>query len=347
MDLIVIGINHKTAPVEIREKLSFTGKRIAEVNSQLKERAELTEALVLSTCNRVEIYAAVKARDEECLGRIKKFLGDYHQINIADYENRFYVFKNQEAIGHLFKVASGLDSMVIGEMEILGQVKKAYQDARESRATGKALNRLFEKAFNTAKKIRTETLITRGTVSVSSAAVRLARKILGELADKKALIIGAGSVGEQLGQNLKKNGLKSIFVTNRTFEKAQNLASRFGAQAVSFENFRDKLSEVDIIIASTGAPHCIIRKDDIAGIMPRRRQKPLFLIDLAVPRDIEDEVNKIDNVYVYNIDDLQKIVDDNLALRKNELDSCNKIIEKASVHFINWLVKENLKHHEA
>lgn len=346
MELVVLGINHKTAPVEVREKLSFCGKHIAEVNLLLKEIAALSENLILSTCNRVEIYVVIKKDDSDCLSRISNFLGEYHKINISDFENRFYLHRNEKVVEHLFRVSSGLDSMVLGEMEILGQVKEAYRAAHNAKTTGKVLHRLFEKAFNTAKKIRTETAITRGTVSVSSAAVRLARKILGELADKKVLIIGAGKVGEQLVLYLKKNGIKSILVTNRTFEKAQVLAKNFGAEAVAFENYRDKLNDVDIVIASTGAPHCIVKKDDIMHLIPKRHQKPLFLIDLAVPRDIEAEVNKIDNVYLYNIDDLQKIVDENLALRKNELDNCNKIIENASLHFKNWLVKENLKRHE-
>lgn len=346
MDLIVLGINHKTAPVEVREKLSFTAKPIIEVNRLLKERALLGENLILSTCNRVEIYAAVKKGDTDSLNRIKSFLGEYHKINISEFENRFYTHKNEGVIEHLFKVASGLDSMVIGEMEILGQVKHAYHDARQSHTTGKILNRLFEKAFNTAKRIRTETAITRGTVSVSSAAVRLARKILGGLDDKKVLIVGAGFVGEQLVLCFKKNGLKSIFVTNRTFEKAQMLAENFGALVLTFENYRDKLSEVDIVITSTGAPHCIINKDDIARLMPKRHQRPLFLIDLAVPRDVEADVNKVDNVYLYDIDDLQKIVDENIALRKNELENCEQIIVSARQRFVGWLVNENIKHDE-
>lgn len=344
--MVVLGINHKTAPVEVREKFSFTGKHIAEVNHLLSVHAALSENLILSTCNRVEIYAVTKKDDSDCLNRIRNFLGEYHKINISDFENRFYLHKNEKVVEHLFRVSSGLDSMVIGEMEILGQVKEAYRAAHNAKTTGKVLHRLFEKAFNTAKKIRTETAITRGTVSVSSATVRLARKILGELADKKVLIIGAGKVGEQLVLYLKKNGLKSILVTNRTFEKAQVLAKNFGAEAVIFENYHDKLSDVDIVIASTGAPHSIIKNDDIMHLMPKRHQRPLFLIDLAVPRDVEQEVNKIDNVYLYDIDDLQKIVDENINLRKSELENCEKIIVSARQRFIEWLANEDLKHHE-
>ncbi len=343
MKLAVIGINHKTAPVEIREKFSFSPKQIIEVNRLLKEKGISSENLVLSTCNRMEIYAVAR-EGSDYIDSVKEFLSRFHNLSLTDYKDIFYVYRDKEAIEHLFRVASGLDSMIIGEMEILGQVKKAYQDARESRSTGKVLNRLFEKAFNTAKKIRTDTSVGRGAVSVSSAAIRLAKKILGDLSDKVALIIGAGTIGEQLVLYLKKNGIKNILVANRTLEKAKVLTEKFAATAVSFDEFRQKLGEVDIVITSTGAPHCIIHKADIIGLMPERKQKPLFIIDLAVPRDVEAEVNKIDNVYLYNIDDLQKIVEQNISLRKNELDTCNRIIGNSSQALMGWWLKEKAKH---
>ena len=342
MDLVVIGINHKTAPVEIREKFSFSPRKAVEANRLLKRSAFLAENLILSTCNRMEIYA-VANRNNDCVDNIKIFLSRFHNLNFSDHESRIYIRKDKDAVEHLFAVAAGLDSLVIGEMEILGQVKKAYLDARESMTTGKVLNRLFEKAFNTAKKIRTETFISRGVVSVSSAAVRLAEKILGELKNKTVLIIGTGTVGEQLVLYLSKNGIKSILVTNRTLEKAQDLAVRFDAKAVSFEDFKRVLEDIDIVIASTGAPHHIIHKDDIVSLMPKRKQRPLFIIDLAVPRDVEAEVNSIDNVYLYNIDDLKNIVDENISVRKNELDSCSKIIDSSAQRFMSWLVSENIK----
>jgi len=342
MDLLVVGMNHKTAPVEIREKISFGAKQLVEVNRQLKASACLEENLVLSTCNRVEIYAlANHSRDHT--QEIEDFLSRFHNLNIADYKDSLYVHRNKAAIEHLFKVAAGLDSMVIGEMEILGQVKQAYQDARQSRTTGKVLNRLFEKAFNTAKEIRTETFISRGTISVSSLAVKLAKKIFGRLSDKKVLIIGAGKVGEQLVLYLKEEGIGSIQVTNRTFEKAQGLASRFGAQALPFEEFPGSLAQMDIIITSTGAPHHILRKEEISSLISARKQRPLLIIDLAVPRDVEAQVNKIDNVYLYNIDDLEKIVDETLMFRMSELDRCFKIIGASSEKFIHWLAREKIE----
>lgn len=342
MELAVIGINHKTAPVAIREKFSFSSGRTVEVNRLLKENVSLAENLILSTCNRVEIYA-VANHNKDYVDNIKNFLTKFHNLNLLDYQDKIYIYKDKEAVRHLFRVAAGLDSMVIGEMEILGQVKKAYQDARESLTTGKALNRLFEKAFNTAKKLRTDTFIGWGPVSVSSLAVKLAEKILGGLSDKTVLIVGTGIIGEQVALYLKKGGIKSILVTNRTFEKAKSLSDKFSAAALPFEDFRSKLAETDIIIASTGAPHCIIRKSDILSIMPKRKLRPLFIIDLAVPRDVEAEVNKIDNAYLYNIDDLDKIVKENIKLRKSELDKCSDIIAAAAERFMSWLASEKIK----
>ncbi len=342
MDIAVIGINHKTAPVQIREKLSFSPKKAVEANRLLKESLSLEENLILSTCNRVEIYV-VSDRNKDYVSGIKDFLSRYHGLDLSEYEESIYVRKDKEAVEHLFGVVAGLDSMVIGEMEISGQVKKAYQDARESLVTGKVLNRLFEKALNTSKKIRTKTLISQGAVSVSSVAVRLAEKILGRLDDKRALIIGTGAIGEQLLMYLRKNNVKSILVANRTMEKAQGLAGRFSATAVPFEVFLDKLADVDIVIASTGAPHHIIHSNDILSLMPRRKQRPLFIIDLAVPRNVEEEINRIDNVYLYNIDDLEKIVNENIKFRKGELDNCFEIIKTSAGNFMDWLVSEKIK----
>jgi glutamyl-tRNA reductase len=341
MDLLVVGMNHKTAPVEIRERFSFGSTQIAQVNRLLKESASLEENLVLSTCNRIEIYAIARHKRDHIMD-IEGFLGRFHNLNIFDYKDRLYVHRDKAAVEHLFKVASGLDSMVIGEMEILGQVKKAYQEARESRTTGKVLNRLFEKAFHTAKEIRTETFVSRGAVSVSSVATHLAKKILGQLRGKKVLIVGAGKMGEQSVLYLKNEGIGSILVANRTFEKAWDLAARFGARAIPFEDFKSKLTEIDIVITSTGAPHYIIYKDDISSLMPARKQRPLFIIDLAVPRDVEAQVNQIDNVYLYDIDDLQKTVNETISLRRDELDSCFQIIRASSEKFLRWLVTERL-----
>jgi len=346
MKLFVVGINHKTAPIEIREKLSFPKQNIINANWRLKDTGGLEEGLILSTCNRVEIYAVANSQKNDYFDKVKYFLSRYHDINTLDFENQLYYLNDEDAVKHLFKVASGLDSMVIGEMEILGQIKSAYQDAVASKTSGKVLHRLLQKAFSTAKKVRTETFICRGAVSVSSVAVKLSEKILGTLADKKVFIIGAGKVAEQLIQYLKKDGIKSISVANRTFEKVRLLADNFGVQAVKYENFSEHLAGADIVITSTGAPHLVIHKQDIVDIMPKRKQKPLFIIDLAVPRDCDVEAGKIDNVYLYDIDDLQKIVEKNLALRHGELDNCQRIIAESSRRFTSWLIAENIKNEE-
>lgn len=343
MKLFVVGINHRTAPVEIREKLSFGLEDIVEANCLLRQRLGLEEGLILSTCNRVEIYAVANIGHQDYINQIKYFLSQFHNINPLEFQDRLYVYRDNEAVKHLLKVASGLDSMVKGEAEILGQLKKAYHQAKESKATGKILNRLFQKTFNTAKKIRTDTFISHGLVSVSTVAVRLAKKILGDLYGKKVLIIGAGKVGEQSVLYLKKNGIDSILVTNRTFEKAQLLADNFGATSVRFEDLCQSLIDIDIIIASTSAPHCIIAQQDILSLMPKRKQKPIFIIDLAVPRDVEAEVNQIDNVYLYDIDDLQQIVDRNITLRENEVDNCNRIIDVSCQRFKDWLMYEEAR----
>lgn len=340
MSLVVVGINHKTAPVEVRERFAFSPKQTIEANRLLKQNVSLEENLILSTCNRVEIYAVANHR-EDYADSIKGFFSRFHNMNISDYNSMLYVYKDKQAVEHLFSVAAGLDSLVFGETEILGQVKKAYQEARESCTTGRILKRLFEKSFNTAKRIKNETFIARGIVSVGSAAIRLAQKILGDLKDKEVLVVGTGTIGEQIVFCLKKEGIKTVFVANRTLSNAQELANRFSAVAISFEEFREKLVDVDIVITSTGAPHCIIHDDDIVSLMPKRKQKPLFIIDLAVPRDVESGINEIDNVYLYDIDDLENIVNENIKLRKKETDSCSKIINVATEEYMSWLLTAN------
>ena len=339
MRIFVVGLNHDTAPVEIRERLSFGPQRIIDANRALKMHAGLQEGLILSTCNRVEIYGVAEPGNEGYVDRAKRFLSDFHKVDLSDFEGRLYTHSGEDAVRHLFRVASGLDSMVLGEVEILGQVKKAYKDAVVSRSAGKVLNRLLQNSFNTAKKVRTDTFIARGAVSVSSVAVRLARKTLGDLKTKKTIIIGTGEVSTQVMAHLKGNGPDFILVANRTFEKAKALADKFGTRAVKFEDFRDALHEADIVVASTGAPHCIIHRGDVLNAMSKRGGKPLFVIDLAVPRDVDPKVGGIVNVHLYNIDDLKKIVDENIALRRNELENCRLIIDRACQNFTDWLRK--------
>lgn len=309
------------------------------VNRRLKQDACLKEAFVLSTCNRVEMYGVGDLRHCGYPERMKCFLCAFHNLSPGDAENFFYIYEGGDVVRHLFRVASGLDSMVVGEMEILGQLKKAYRDARESRTTGKILNRLLEKSFNAAKKVRTETFIGRGPVSVGSVAVRLAAKILGKLSGKKALVFGAGSVAQQVILYLKKCGVGFLGLRNRNEQRGNRLAGIFGVEAVSRNDLPGMLRDVDLAVVATGAPHFIIYPAEIASAMPQRGQRPLFIIDLSVPRNVDPDVNHIDNVYVYNIDDLRKIAERNLGLRRSEADGCHKIIARTSQGFMDWFFR--------
>lgn len=341
MDLLVVGMSHKTAPLEIRERLSFRAAHMCEANRRLKESASLEENLILSTCNRVEIYALGPKRQNHLNG-IENFLSYFHRFDISGCRHRLYVHKDKEAVTHLFKVACGLDSMVLGEMEIARQIKKAYQDARDSRTTGKVLNRLFEKAFKTVKEIRSKTLISHGASSISALAVNLAKEKLRGLSDKKALIVGAGKVGERLVSYLKNESIGSILVTNRTPEKARDITLKFGADTVAFEDFKSKLAEIDILITCAQAPGYLISRDEAQSLMLKRGDRQFFIIDLAVPRSVEAQVRQLGQVYLYDIEDLQKIACENQELNQEELESCFGIIRGSSDKFINWMRQEGL-----
>lgn len=336
MNLIVLGVNHKSAPVEIREKLAFSEKHIEESFDVLRNYPELKEKVILSTCNRVEIYARV-ANTDEGVKKLKDFIYKYHRINDGELENFFYTYFSEEAVEHLFKVSSSLDSMVVGEPQILGQVKDAYIFAKERRATGMILNQLFEKAFSVAKKVRSETGIAENAVSISYVAVELAKKIFGNLEGKTVMVIGAGEMSELATRYLLSNGARSILVSNRTFEKAVEMAKELKASAIRFDSIEDELLRTDIVISSTGAPHFIIKKDMVERIIQQRKNRPMFFIDIAVPRDVEPAINEIENIYLYDIDDLQNVVDANMKEREKESHKAIKMIEKEVMLFLNWL----------
>jgi glutamyl-tRNA reductase len=327
MGIQVIGINHKTAPITVREKLSFPRERLADALMGLKHCDCIEENIILSTCNRTEIYAAV-SDDSRGLDSIKQFLGFFREINIADVLPCLYVLRGKDAVRHLFRVAASLDSMIVGETQIFGQVKDAYCKAREIKASGRNLNSLFEEAIRIGKKIRTETGIGKGAVSVSTAAIELARKIFESLEGKSALIIGAGKIGEMTVKNLYSRGVSSVVVANRTFEKAQELAGIFGGRAIRFEEMGEALNAADIVLSSTSAPHFVIGRGCIAAAMKQRGNRPLFLIDLGLPRNIDPDANSIDNVYVYNIDDLAQVRDANMQDRIREARKAEQIIEE-------------------
>jgi len=321
MQLALVGLSHKTAPVEVRERMAFSSDALRAALTSLVGRQEVNEALILSTCNRVEVVA--ESADERL---IREFLCEFHQIPHESVSKHLYSFRNVEAIRHVFRVAASLDSMVIGEPQILGQVKEAYRIAADAGTVGMHLSALMNRAFAVAKKVRSETGISQSAVSVSYAAVELARKIFGDLAGKTVMIIGASKMGELAAKHLKRAGVSSVLVTNRTFERAVELAKVFEGAAVPFEHFADHMVGADIVITSTGATHFIIGKHQAEQIIHRRKNKPMFFIDIAVPRDIDPSVNEIDNVFLYDIDDLQQVIDENLKERLKEASRAEEII---------------------
>lgn len=336
MNIIVVGLSHKTASVEIREKVAFSPNQMEKPLHEVVSLPDITEAIIVSTCNRVEIYATT--RDiAGATARLKRFLADYHHISMETLEPHLYTHHGEEAIRHVFRVASSLDSMVVGEPQILGQIKSAYGYAAEYKTSGIILNRFFHKAFSVAKRVRTETKIASSAVSVSFAAVELAKKIFGDLSDKTVMLIGAGEMCELAAKHFINNGIRGVMVTNRTFERAVKLADEFGGKAVPFEDLFDQLHKADIILSSTGAPHYIIRPKDVNEVIRRRKLKPMFFIDIAVPRDIDPKVNDVQNVYLYDMDDLQGVVASNLQQRAEEAKKAEQIIEQEIGQFAKWV----------
>ena len=322
MKLFVAGLSYKTAPVAVREKLAVRPSLLSCYGCRLKLGAGLEEVVLLSTCNRVEVYGTTPWVNGN-VHRIFEQLAS-SEVDVSPY---LYVKEGEEAARHLFSVVSGLDSMVVGETEITGQVKNAYEAARAAKLTGRVTNRLFQTALQTAKKIRTQTNIGRGAVSVGSVAVELAERIFdNDLANKTVMIIGAGKMGEACVRHLAKKGTRSVLVSNRSFERAQGLAADIGGRAIRFDECLTAMVEADIVVSSTGCPQSILNQADLARIMPARRGRPLFLVDIAVPRDIAPDVQQLDNVYLYNIDHLETIVRENLRQREQELNRCQRIV---------------------
>jgi glutamyl-tRNA reductase len=336
MDIIVVGLNHKTAPVHIRERVAFPEKSIHEPLRALHAAPGVRETMILSTCNRVEIAAVVDGR-EQGAAAVRAFVARHHDVPEAELAPHLYLHAGADAVRHLFRVASSLDSLVVGEPQILGQVKDAYQFAREAGAVGAVLDRLLKKALSVAKLVRTETEISRSAVSVSFAAVELAKKIFGDIEGRAAMIVGAGEMAELAVKHLVSSGVRDVFVVNRTFEKAVELAREFGGSAVKFEELFDQMVLSDIVISSTGAPHFIIKGDDVKRVMTRRKHRPMFFIDIAVPRDIEPAVNDVDNAYLYNVDDLQSVVDGNIKERRKEAEKAETLVDAEVGTFEKWI----------
>ncbi len=335
MGIIVVGLSHKSAPIEVREKLNFPESTLPDALRKLMTYDGVKESMIVSTCNRVEIYASVR-ESASGVDQIKQFISDYHGLSREALETSLYVYPDAQGVRHTFRVASSLDSMVLGEAQILGQMKDSFDIALKTKTTSTIMNKLMKKAISVAKRVRTETRLAEGAVSISSAAVELAKKIFGTLDGKHVMLLGAGEMAELAAQHLLGNGVKNIMVANRTFERAEELAKEFKGDAIRFEHFPDALVMVDILICATGAPHYVVGRDMVQKVLKERRNKPIFMIDISNPRNIDPEVDKVDNVYLYDIDDLQSKVDVNAEGRAREAGKAEEIVAQEVETYLQW-----------
>ncbi|HET6498345.1 MAG TPA: glutamyl-tRNA reductase [Coriobacteriia bacterium] len=336
MHLTLVGLSHKTAPVEIREKLTFPAHRQDEALSRLLSASPVAEAVVLSTCNRTEIYALTTDCSDGSAA-IVDFLCDYHELDRHDLVRYLYFTEGEAVVRHLFRVIASLDSMVIGEAQILGQVKEAYEHAFANDAAGRVFNKLFRQSFEVGKRVRTETGIGEHAVSISYAAVELARKVFDDLEGRTVLILGAGKMSELTAKHLVSNGVKTVLVANRTYERAEELACRFCGEAIRYDQLFERMRGADIVISSTAATEYVLTKAQVAEALRGRKGNPLFLIDIAVPRDIDPAVNDLDDVFLYDIDDLNGVVESNLEERVREARRAEAIIAEEMSSFERWL----------
>jgi glutamyl-tRNA reductase len=338
MNVICLGLSHRTASVEVRERFAIPEVELGDTIGKLSKLPGIAEAVIVSTCNRVELYVAT---EDAAAGfdSLRTFVTNRVDGAITSPKqfDAFYALDGSHSINHLFRVVCGLDSMVLGETEILGQVKKAYAAATGAGSTSRNLNKLFQRAFNVAKEVRTKTNITRGPVSVGSVAVDLAEKIFGRLATCKVMILGAGETSELTARALLSRGVKSIFVSNRSYDRAAVLAAEMGGEAIHFDEWDRRFHDIDILISSTAAPHAIVTKSKLHPVMHQRPERPLFVIDLAVPRDVEPAVNDLDGVYLYDIDSLQAIAAHGMEIRRREIVLCEQMIERHVNEFTEWL----------
>lgn len=341
MQILVLGLSHETAPVELRERVAFAAEGLKVSLEALTREAGLPEGMIVSTCNRVELYAAASDADAG-IAALKSWLSRTHGVSPAELEGHLYAHAGVAALRHIFRVTSSLDSLIVGEPQIVAQVKDSYQVALEAGAAGGWLNRVLHKAFSVAKRVRTETGIAAHAVSVSYAAVELARKIFGELEGKTVLLVGAGEMGELAAKHLQKNGAAEILVANRTWERAVELAGQFAGTPVPFEKLAGWLPRADIVICAAAAPHHLVTRAMMTDARRARKHKPVFLIDIAVPRVIDPEVNGLDDVYLYGIDDLRGVVDANIAERKREAAKAEVIVEAEAAGFVDTLGKVEL-----
>ncbi len=332
--ILLFGVNHKTTPLAVREKLAV-GNGYEGPLQALRNIAGCKECYLLSTCNRVEIVIIAQSDAQVEDDIIKLLFGD--SVAPEQRQDYLYIYRNHEAVHHLFMVSASLDSMIIGEAQILGQLKEAYRHAADQKFTGPILNKLLHKSFSVAKRVRSETRIGASAVSISYAAVELAKKIFGNLQDKNVLLVGAGEMAELAAEHLVSQGVSKVVVANRTLARAMDLAKRFNGTAVSLDELFSQLEQADIVISSTGAPNIILHKKDVKPIMRIRRNEPIFFIDIAVPRDLDPELNDLDNVYLYDIDDLQNVVESNKSERDKEAIKACRIVDEEALKFQNWL----------
>jgi glutamyl-tRNA reductase len=326
MHIVVVGLSHKTAPVEIREKLAIPESRMAEALGRLCSYQGVREGVLLSTCNRVEVYAVVD-EIESGYGRIQDFLADAHlSLSSEQLTPHLYWHEGDRALGHLFRVASSLDSMIIGESQILGQIKEAFEVALTNKSTGIILNKVMKKAISVAKRVRTETKISEMAVSVSYAAVELAKKIFSDLTEKTVLLVGAGEMAKLAARHFIASGVRHVRVTTRSPQHAVELANRFGGTAVPFEEFREDMATADIVLVSTGAAHYLVSEDDVQHSVKQRMNRPMFLIDISVPRNIDPAVRHVDNAFLFDIDDLKTRVERNRGDRLNEAEKAERMV---------------------
>ena len=336
MEIVLVGLNHRTAPVEVRERVSFTAEQARRAAEELRARGILEETLVLSTCNRSEVYGVPPESSHECAPGLSTFLSEFHSVRADILSVSLYHHYDHEAVRHLFRVSAGLDSMMLGEAEILGQVREAYRFAHEQGATGPVLNRLFQGALEVGKRVRTETELGTRPMSVASAGVKLAERIFGKLSERKALVLGAGTISEQVVSQLRDRGIAQLQVMNRSRDRADELAKQFGGKVAAWGEWGTALQSPDVVVSSVSSDEPVLRRDIVERAMAARGNRALFLMDLGVPRNIDPSVGELYNVYVYNTDDLSEIVQQNRNARESEIPRAQGIVDEHVTKFLSW-----------
>jgi len=339
MSIITLGLNHKTAPVSIRERLAFSPENLASAVKSLSALGNIKEAAILSTCNRTELYCATdndESLNQQAIEQIVNWLSQFHDLKSSEFSDHLYTHRHEDSIRHALQVACGLDSLVLGEPQILGQMKQAYAQANEQGTMGSLLGKLFQHSFSVAKQVRTDTAIGSSPVSVAFAAVSLSKQIFGDLNEHTALMIGAGETIELAARHLQSNNIKHIIIANRSVDKGQVLAEQFDGEAIALPQIPDYLHKADIVISSTASPLPILGKGAVENALKKRKHKPMFMCDIAVPRDVEAEVNELDDVFLYTVDDLHEIIQENIESRQEAAEQAHKIIDNQVDDFLNW-----------